>query len=155
MIILPSLISTARVIKLDRIHVALLAHDDPRLVVDERVGQWYLDHRTADSTLLALCASAGMYAAADEFRYPYLWLDGIQHGKDAQTKLVELFAGDDAPTYVAVYRTPPLCNPSGEVATSLEQRYAHITTVNGARILARRDGLQRPTPRSTDVPPAT
>ena len=80
----------------------------------------------------------------------------VQHGKDAQTKLVELFAGDDAPTYVAVYQNASLCNPSGEVATSLEQRYAHITTVNGARILARRDLVPSDQlPGRRTFPPAT
>ena len=91
-----------------------LAHDDPRLVIDEQIGQWYIDHRTAGSTLYAMCASAGVYAAADAIPpYPYLWLDGVQNGKGAQEKLVELFSGDDAPTFVAVYQDASQCNPSG------------------------------------------
>ena len=137
---LPSVISTARVIGLDRVDAALLAHDDPRLVVDERVGKWYADHRTGDSTLFAMCASAGMYAAADAIPpFPYLWLDGVQHGKDAQDKLVELFSGVDAPTFVAMYQRALTCNPSGQVTRLLQQRYATVATVQGARILVRRD----------------
>jgi phosphatidylglycerophosphatase A len=136
---LPSLISTARVVELDRNAAALVAHDDPRLVVDEQVGQWYKDHRTPGSTLYALCASAGLYAAADATPpYPYLWLDGVQNGKDAQAKLVSMFAGDSAPTYVAVYQTAGLCNPSGQLDTLLEQRYVTRTVVDGATILALR-----------------
>ena len=141
-IVAPSLISTARVVVLDRAEVALVAHDDPRPVVDERVGQWYLDHRTTDSTLFAMCASAGMYAAADAVPpYPYLWLDGVQHGKDAQTKLVEMFSGDNAPTFVAVYQRIATCNPSGQVDALLKQRYTTVTAVEGARILELRDHL--------------
>jgi len=139
-VVAPSLISTSRVIVRDRDAAALLAHDDPRLVVDERVGQWYADHRTADSTLYAMCASAGAYAAADAIPpYPYLWLDGVQNGKDAQTKLIELFSEGDAPTFVAVYQDPSTCNPTGEVKALLEQRYSTITAVDGARILELRD----------------
>jgi hypothetical protein len=141
-VVAPSIISTLRVIVLDRSEAALVAHDDPRLVVDERVGQWYADHRTADSTLYAMCASAGMYAAADAIPpYPYLWLDGVQHGKDAQAKLVELFSGDDAPTFVAVYQGGPTCNPSGGLEALLRERYSTITAVDGARILELRDHI--------------
>ena len=35
-----------------------------------------------------MCASAGMYATADAIPpYPYLWLDGVQNGKDAQARV--------------------------------------------------------------------
>jgi 4-amino-4-deoxy-L-arabinose transferase-like glycosyltransferase len=137
---IPSLISTAEVIKLDRSDAALLAHDDPRLVINERVGQWYIDHRTPDSTLYAMCASAALYAEADAIPpYPYLWLDGVQHGKDAQAKLVELFAGDHPPTFVARYQNASLCNPSGQVGALLQQRYVVTAAVDGAVILRLRD----------------
>jgi Dolichyl-phosphate-mannose-protein mannosyltransferase len=137
LVTIPSVVSTVRVIELDRDDAAIAAHDDPRPAVDERIGQWYTDNRTADSTLYAMCASAGMYAAADAIPpYPYLWLDGVQHGKDAQVKLIELFSGENAPTFVAVYQDASLCNPSGQVKTLLQQRYSTITAVDGARILA-------------------
>ena len=89
-----------------------------------------------------MCASAGMYANADAIPpYPYLWLDGVQNGKDAQDKLVELFSGNDAPTFVAMYQNVRTCNPSGEVAKLLEQRYTAVTAVDGARILELRDRI--------------
>ena len=140
LVAIPSVISTADVMVLDRGSVAILADDDPRLVVDERIGQWYRDHRTPGSTLFAMCASAGLYAAADAIAlYPYLWLDGVQHGKDAQTKLVQLFAGDDAPTFVAMYGTANKCNPSGAVEELLNRRYVTREIVSGAVVLMRRD----------------
>lgn len=140
LVALPSVVSTAQVIVLDRVAVATLAHDDPRLVVDERIGRWYRDHRTPGSTLLAMCASAGLYAAADAIApYPYLWLDGVQHGKDAQTKLVELFAGDDAPTFVAMYGDADGCNPSGAVDELLNRRYITREIVSDVVVLMRRD----------------
>ena len=87
-----------------------------------------------------MCASAGLYAAADAIAlYPYLWLDGVQHGKDAQTKLVQLFAGDDAPTFVAMYGTANGCNPSGAVEQLLNRRYVTREIVSGAVVLMRRD----------------
>lgn len=133
---IPSLISTEHVVVLGRAAATLRAHDDPRLVIDEQVGKWYREHRAPSSTLYALCASAGVYASADAIPpYPYLWLDGVQHGKGAQQQLVELFAGDHPPTFVVVYQDASLCNPSGQVASLLHQRYVPREVVAGAQIL--------------------
>jgi hypothetical protein len=134
------LISTGRVIVLNRAAVAITANNDPRLVIDERVARWYHDNRTPRSTLYALCASAAMYAAADAIPpYPYLWLDGVQHGRGAQDQLVRLFAGDTPPTYVARYQDVMVCNPSGEVRALLNDRYRQVLDLNGAVIYELRD----------------
>ena len=138
--VIPSLISTGRVIVLNRAAVAITAHDDPRLIVDELVARWYADNRTPGSTLYALCASAAMYAAADAIPpYPYLWLDGVQHGKGAQDQLVRLFAGDNPPTFVARYQNVLVCNPTGEVGTLLNDRYTQVIDLDGAVIYELRD----------------
>ena len=138
--VIPSLISTGRVIVLDRAAVAITAHNDPRLVVDERVARWYADKRTPGSTLYALCASAAMYAAADAIPpYPYLWLDGVQHGKGAQNKLVQLFGGAHPPTFVARYQAVRVCNPSGEVGLLLDALYRQVIDLDGAVIYELRD----------------
>jgi hypothetical protein len=138
--VIPSLISTGRVIVLDRAEAALTAHNDPRLVVNERVARWYADNKTPGSTLYALCASAAVYAEADAIPpYPYLWLDGVQHGRGAQEQLVQLFAGDNPPTFVARYQAVRVCNPSGEVGTLLSERYRQVEDVDGAIIYELRD----------------
>jgi hypothetical protein len=138
--VIPSLISTGRVIVLDRAAVAITADNDPRLVVNERVARWYADNRTPGSTLYALCASAAVYAEADAIPpYPYLWLDGVQHGRGAQAQLVQLFAGDNPPTFVARYQAVRTCNPSGEVGTLLRERYRQVEDVDGAIIYELRD----------------
>ena len=86
---------------MDRAAASVRAHDDPRLVIDERVGDWYADNRSPGSTLYVMCASAAAYAAADAIPpYPYLWLDGVLHGRRSQEQLVQLFAGDHPPTFV-------------------------------------------------------
>jgi hypothetical protein len=124
------------VIRLDRVDVALVAHNDPRLIVDEGVAQWYKDHRTADSTIYVMCASAAMYAGGDAIPpYPYLWLDGVQHGRDAQQKLIAMFEGDDPPTFVSLYQRTSTCNPSGDVERVLRQRYTSVDVVRGSQIL--------------------
>jgi hypothetical protein len=140
--VVPSLISTARVIKLDRGPASVLAHNDPRLTIDEQVGKWYIDHRTPGSTIYVMCASAALYAAADAIPpYPYLWLDGVQHGRNSQTMLVDLFAGDNPPTYVAMYQSAKSCNPSGQVDALIDERYIDRTVVDGVHIFALRDGV--------------
>jgi hypothetical protein len=142
--IIPSLISSASVIVLDRADVPIAADDDPRPVVDERVGKWYAENRSPDSTLYIMCASAGAYASADAIPpYPYLWLDGVQHGKNAQKMLVDMFAGAHPPTFVAVYQSTLTCNPSGQVDTLVRQRYVTITAVDGAVIMGLRDPSAR------------
>jgi phosphatidylglycerophosphatase A len=139
--VIPSLISSEEVIVMDRAAASVRAHDDPRLVIDERVGDWYADHRRPGSTLYVMCASAAAYAAADALPpYPYLWLDGVLHGRRSQEQLVQLFTGDHPPTFVAGYQSPLFCNPSGEVDAVLKERYVPAGAVDGATIL----GLHNP-----------
>jgi phosphatidylglycerophosphatase A len=138
--VIPSLISSEKVIVLDRAAASELAHDDPRLVIDERVGDWYAAHRSPGSTLYVMCASAAAYAAADAVPpFRYLWLDGVLNGKGAQQQLVQLFAGDHPPTFVAGYQSALFCNPSGEVDALLKQRYEPAQAVDGATMLRLRD----------------
>jgi hypothetical protein len=63
----------------------------------------------------------------------------VQHAKNAQTMLVDLFAGDHPPTFVAEYQSALLCNPSGEVDRLLKERYVTLTAVDGAVIMTLRD----------------
>jgi hypothetical protein len=136
LVVLPSLISTMHVIALPRAAATMLASDDPRSLVNERVGDWYRQNRTASSTIYALCASAGMYASADAIPpYPYLWEDGVLNGRNAQSKLEQLFAGPAAPTFVVEYGQPDGCNHSGKVATQLRERYTYRATVDGLTVL--------------------
>ncbi len=142
--IIPSLISSARVIVLERAEVPIAAHDDPRPVVDERVGKWYAANRTPDSTLYVMCASAGAYASADAIPpYPYLWFDGVLHANNSQQMLVDLFAGAHPPTFVAVYQSALNCNRSGQVDKLLKERYVTLTAVDGAVIMSLRDPSAR------------
>ncbi len=139
LVAIPSLISTAQVIALDRSAVPVRANDDRRLIANERIGDWYIEHRTAESTLYAMCASAALYAGADAIPpYPYLWYDGVLNGKGAQDGLVRLFAGDDPPTFVAEYQDARACNPSGQVEVLLKERYTTSATISGVTILTLR-----------------
>jgi hypothetical protein len=136
LVAIPSLISTIRVIKLDRATVAVVADNDPRLVYNEEVGRWYAEHRTPDSTFYVLCASAGMYASADAIApYPYLWQDGVLNAEGAQDRLIALFAGDNPPTFVVEYQRATTCNPTGEVEAQLQRRYVRRAVVGGLNIL--------------------
>jgi Dolichyl-phosphate-mannose-protein mannosyltransferase len=141
LVAIPSLISTAHVVVLGRDAAALEAHDDPRLVINEHVAQWYSEHKSPGSTLYVLCASAALYAEADAIApYPYLWLDGVQHGRGAQPELVSLFAGPAAPTFVAKFQSALSCNPTGQVAQLLRDRYTVAANLDGTVMLELRDG---------------
>ncbi|MEP6659361.1 MAG: hypothetical protein ABJD24_05535 [Acidimicrobiales bacterium] len=135
---IPSLISTAQVIVLDRSEVTVVANGDPRSPTNEHVADWYRRHRNPGSTLYVMCASAAVYAIADATPpYRYLWYDGVLHGKGAQDELVGLFAGDNAPTFVAMYQDARACNPSGRVDVLLKERYTRAAVVDGVSILVR------------------
>ena len=139
--LIPSLISTIHVIVLNRGAAAQLASDDPRSLINERVADWYEQHRTPGSTLYAMCASAAVYADADAIPpYPYLWEDGVLNGRNAQDKLVELFAGNNPPTFVVQYQSADICNPDGRVAPLLRERFAPAATIDGLAIFTLRPG---------------
>jgi hypothetical protein len=83
-----------------------------------------------------MCASAALYAATDAIPpFPYLWFDGVVNAHGAQDRLVDLFSGDQPPTYVVIFQDPIYCNPSGEVATILNERYVSTTTIDGLPVL--------------------
>ncbi len=133
--VIPSLISTTHVIVLDRGAATVLASDDPRSLTNERVADWYKQNRIPGSTIYAMCASAGMYAAADAIPpYPYLWEDGVLNGRNAQDELELLFAGDQAPTFVVQFERALTCNPGGRINALLNERYRYRATVNGLTI---------------------
>lgn len=137
LVALPAIISTAQVIVLHRSEVPAVASGDPRSTVDEHIATWYAEHRTATSTLYAMCASAGLYAAAKSNPpFPYLWFDGVLHARGSQQRLVEMFSGDAPPTFVAVYQDPVFCNPSGQVTAFINDRYGVVAEIDGMRILA-------------------
>lgn len=127
---------TARAVALPRDEVAIELNGDPRLVKDEAVAAWFEAHRDADSTLYALCASAGLYGNVEtDPPYPYLWLDGVTRVPGAQAMLEEMFASEAPPTYVALYQDPDRCNPSGVVGGLLRQRYRIVADVMGVQLL--------------------
>ena len=64
----------------------MTANDDPRDDHDERVGDWYADHRTAGSTIYAMWSRAGCTPRRIDTAVPILWLDGVLNGRDSQTK---------------------------------------------------------------------
>ncbi|MEA3184736.1 MAG: hypothetical protein QOJ74_1213, partial [Ilumatobacteraceae bacterium] len=102
---------------------------------------WYEQHRTPDSTIYAMCASAALYARTRTIPpFPYLWADGVLNGRGSQDRLVRLFAGDHPPTFVVEYQNQQSCNPDGRVGVLLRQRYDKLDTVDGLTIFALRTG---------------
>lgn len=138
-LVIPSLVSTVQVVRMPRAEATLVASGDPRPIIDERIGAWFRDNSKPGETILVLCASAAMYAYAHTVPpYKYLWEDGMLHGKNGQALLLQLLAGPDAPTYVVQYQLTAECDPSGQVAKLLRDRYAQHTIVDGRAVFTRR-----------------
>jgi len=114
--------------------------DDGRLVRSEKIGEWFEDVRRPGDSIYALCASAALYGNVSvDPPYPYLWFALIPQISGARDQLIELFEGDDAPTYVAGFQSAQLCDPSGVIGRSLVRRYRTIGNIDGIVIYARSD----------------
>lgn len=114
--------------------------DDGRLLRSEQVGEWFEDVRRPGDTVYALCASAALYGnVSTDPPYPYLWFALIPQVPGARDRLVQLFEGDGAPTYVAQFQAARLCDPSGAVERSLASRYRAVGNIDGIVIYARSD----------------
>ena len=148
--VIPSLISTERG---DRAAtaptIAITAHDDPRLTVDEQLLGGTPTTAPRDRRCTRCVPARRVYADADAIPpYPYLWLDGVQHGRGAQAQLVQLFAGDNPPTFVARYQAAAGVQPVWRGRTAAEH------PLHAGRRHRRRDHLQAPrsVPRTAQSP---
>lgn len=131
-------VKTVDAIDLRRDEVGLVLSGDGRLVASERIGDWFEQRRQPGEEILALCASAALYGnVSTDPPYPYLWFALIPQVPGARERLVDLMAGDDAPAYVAAFQPARLCDPSGAVQQSLDERYRAVTTVSGIVVYQR------------------
>jgi hypothetical protein len=145
LIAVPTVICTLQLVVMNRAGATMVASGDPRSTTNVAVAKWWQDHRQPGDSIYVLCASAAFYADADVVPpYPYLWQDGVIHGRRAQERLVAMFAGNDAPTYVVMYQPIATCNPNGRVAPLLRDRYEHVGVVDGREILRLTSSSPRP-----------
>ncbi len=133
--------STANSLTIPRDRVGPLLSDDVRLVKSEKIGQWFEENRQPGENIYAMCASAALYGNVDtDPPYPYLWFALIPQVPGARGNLVSLMAGNDAPTFVAMFQTASLCDPSGSVEQSMANRYERIGTIEGIAMYRRVSG---------------
>ena len=131
-------VNTVRAVELSDAEVGLVLSNDGRLVTSEQIGEWFESRRKPGEEILALCASAALYGNVDtDPPYPYLWFALIPQVPGARDRLVSLMVGDDAPAYVAGFQPARLCDPSGAIQQSLDERYRVVTTVNGIAVYQR------------------
>lgn len=131
---------TIRAMALSEERMGPVLSGDLRLVRTENVARWFRDNREPDENIYAMCASAALYAnVPTDPPYPYLWFALIPQVPGAHDQLIELFEGDDAPTYVARFQSAQLCDPSGVIGRSLLRRYRTIGNIDGMVIYARSD----------------
>lgn len=141
LVLVPGLVSAVRIIELPRDQVPVRANNDPRLIIDEHMADWYLANHTPGETMYILCASAAFYGnALEDPPFPYLWLDGVQQVPGAREALSAMLSSEsDRPTFVAAYQTANGCDPSGASQTAIDNFYRPLTSLNGVKILVRAD----------------
>ena len=131
-------ILTVQAVTIPRSEVGRKLDDDPRLIRDERVADWFRAHAGPGDRIYALCASAGLYGNLSiDPPIPYLWFDSLRSLAEAQADLERLISGSDAPRFVAEYQHPASCNPSGRVASALASDYRVTARVDGIPIYER------------------
>jgi hypothetical protein len=141
MALFPAVGSAVAVIALSRDRVAVQADVDARLIVDERLADWYLTNRAPGETMYVFCASAAFYGnALQDPPFPYLWLDGVRQVPGARQALATLLSSPtQRPTFVARYQTASTCDSSGDSARALDTFYVPLTKIRGVQILVRSD----------------
>lgn len=141
LVLVPALVSSARLITLPREQVPMRASTDPRLLYDERLADWYRAIRIPGDTMYIMCAGAAFYGnAIEDPPFPYLWYDNVLQVPGAREKLGAMFtAATSRPTYVALYQAPDRCDPSGVSSHALATSYHPLELVYGVEILKRND----------------
>jgi hypothetical protein len=140
-LLLPAVHNSIDLLRLDSLKFAVAASADGRAGPNLSAASWFIDHRRPGDSLYVMCASAAFYADAHEDPpFPYLWLDGVLTVPEALPELRALLASDErAPTYIAIYQSPRICDPSGVVGNLIESRYRILTRVGPVKIFVRLD----------------
>jgi 4-amino-4-deoxy-L-arabinose transferase-like glycosyltransferase len=127
-------------VTIPRAQVGKRLDDDPRLIVNEHVADWFRANRRPGDVIYALCASAGLYGNIDtDPPYPYLWYYGVTDIPDARPRLKAMFTGPNPPRFVAAFQSAGGCDPSGVVGSALDARYRRATTIDGIPIFELND----------------
>ena len=135
------LVPTIALAARDRGAVMGRAHDDGRLLYNERLAQWFRSARQPGETLGVLCGSAAVYALIDQDPpFAYLWIAAVERAEDGVPSVVRALRGDRAPTYVAMMGSLRSCDPRGEIQAALDARYTAVATDAGIPILRLRPG---------------
>jgi hypothetical protein len=140
-VIVPALVSAIVIIGLPRDQVPVRASNDPRLIIDEHMADWYRANHAPGETMYILCASAAFYGnALEDPPYPYLWLDGVRQVPGAREALgTMLSTAAQRPTFVALYQSTSGCDPSGVSGRAFDQYYRPLAIVDGVQIVVRTD----------------
>ncbi|MCU1393830.1 MAG: hypothetical protein JWM34_2258 [Ilumatobacteraceae bacterium] len=134
--LIPTYVNAAKIIDNTNREFVIEASGDNRPNTDEHLAAWFREHRQPGDEMYIMCASASFYAdAREDPPFPYLWQDGVLMVPNALEDLRLLLASPTkAPRYMAIYESPSVCDPSGQLATVVTAHYAPFTTVDGVWI---------------------
>lgn len=125
---------------------------NPRLILGDvtdtnvELASWLDEQEAARGplTVYAYCADAALYTQIGQTPpFRYLWEDHVRLADGAQTGLLELLTGPEAPDYVVRLQPLEQCDESGKLSAAIEQGYVSEGTIGEAEVL-----------RRTDLPPA-
>ena len=127
---------TARAVTMSDQQVATELDDDSRIVLNEKVADWFAANDPDHGVVWAMCASSALYALIDQappFRYS--WFAYFAATPEALPMLRAWLTGTSGPEYVVEVQTARRCDPSGRLGGIIDARYRQVAAVAGHRIL--------------------
>ena len=129
-------VSTVRAVTMGDLEVATELDDDTRLVLNEKVADWFSAQDPDHGVVWAMCASSALYALINQappFRYS--WFAYFAATPEALPMLHEWLSGDSRPEYVVEVQSARRCDPSGKLGAVIGSAYSEVARVEGHRIL--------------------
>lgn len=121
---------------------------NPRLILGDvtdtnvELASW-LDQQEAvrgPLTVYAYCADAALYSQIGQTPpFRYLWEDHVRLADGAQSGLLALLTGPDAPEYVLRLQPLEKCDESGALTAAIESGYVSEGKIGDAEVLRRSD----------------
>jgi len=121
-----------------RVAALMRVTGDSRPVLQAPIASWFATHAGPDDQMYVMCFGADVYGAIDaDPPYPYLWYLNIRDIDGAVDQMVDMLTGARAPRFVVQYQSPQTCDPTGAVASALDQHYRAVAVVAGVTVFER------------------
>lgn len=132
---------TVSAVRMSDGRVAAELDDDTRIVLNERVADWFAVNEPGHGTVWAMCASSALYALLRQpppFRYS--WFAYFAATPEALPMLHDWLGSGSRPEWIVEVQSARRCDPSGRLGDIVDAGYTEVDSVMGHRILRSGNG---------------